>query len=143
MRKVLFATWLGAMAAFAAGPASANDELNKMAQDPKAWVMQAGDYANTRYSKLNQINASNVKKLQVAWTFSSALPAPAASAATTPRPVASSTLRIVSPPVCERRGSVERTTFQFCSSIFLPALELRNLPKSEAGLRRSETLRNF
>ncbi len=70
MRKVLFATWLGAMAAFAAGPASANDELNKMAQDPKAWVMPAGDYANTRYSKLNQINASNVGKLQVAWTFS-------------------------------------------------------------------------
>src|SRR5436853_3607813 len=70
MRKVLFATWLGAMAAFAAGPASANDELNKMAQDPKAWVMPTGDYANTRYSKLNQINASNVGKLQVAWTFS-------------------------------------------------------------------------
>src|ERR1700681_4527816 len=32
--------------------------------------MQQGDDANTRYSKLNQINASNVKKRQVAWTFS-------------------------------------------------------------------------
>ena len=32
--------------------------------------MPAGDYANTRYSKLNQIPASNVGKLQVAWTFS-------------------------------------------------------------------------
>ena len=32
--------------------------------------MPAGDYANTRYSKLNQINAANVGKLQVAWTFS-------------------------------------------------------------------------
>ena len=70
MRKVLFATWVGAMAAFAAGPAAANDELNKMAQNPKDWVMPAGDYANTRYSKLNQINAANVGKLQVAWTFS-------------------------------------------------------------------------
>lgn len=70
MRKVLFATWVGAMAAFAAGPATANDELNKMAQDPKGWVMPAGDYANTRYSKLNQITAANVGKLQVAWTFS-------------------------------------------------------------------------
>ena len=29
-----------------------------------------GDYANTRYSKLNQITAANVGKLQVAWTFS-------------------------------------------------------------------------
>src|SRR5882724_7103194 len=70
MRKVLFATWVGAMAAFAAGPAAANDELNKMAQNPKDWVMPAGDYANTRYSKLNQITAANVGKLQVAWTFS-------------------------------------------------------------------------
>jgi len=32
--------------------------------------MPAGDYANTRYSKLNQITAQNVGKLQVAWTFS-------------------------------------------------------------------------
>ena len=32
--------------------------------------MPAGDYANTRYSKLNQITAANVGKLQVAWTFS-------------------------------------------------------------------------
>src|SRR2546430_14994408 len=70
MRKVLFATCLGAIAAFAAGAANANDELNKMSQDPKAWVMPAGDYANTRYSKLNQISAANVGKLQVAWTFS-------------------------------------------------------------------------
>ncbi len=70
MRKVLYATGLGAMAAFAAGAANANEELSKMAQDPKGWVMPAGDYANTRYSKLNQINASNIGKLQVAWTFS-------------------------------------------------------------------------
>ena len=58
------------MAAFAAGGAYANDELIKMSQNPKDWVMPAGDYANTRYSKLNQINAANVGKLQVAWTFS-------------------------------------------------------------------------
>jgi lanthanide-dependent methanol dehydrogenase len=70
MRKVLFATCLGAMAVFAAGAANANEELSKMSQNPKDWVMPAGDYANTRYSKLNQINASNVGKLQVAWTFS-------------------------------------------------------------------------
>ncbi|WOH68556.1 lanthanide-dependent methanol dehydrogenase XoxF5 [Bradyrhizobium sp. BWA-3-5] len=70
MRKVLSATCLGAMAAFAAGAAYGNDELIKMSQNPKDWVQPAGDYANTRYSKLNQINASNVGKLQVAWTFS-------------------------------------------------------------------------
>ena len=70
MRKELFVTCFGVIAAFAAGAANANDELNKMAQNPKDWVMPAGDYANTRYSKLNQINAANVGKLQVAWTFS-------------------------------------------------------------------------
>ena len=32
--------------------------------------MPTGDYANTRYSKLNQINKDNVKNLQVKWTFS-------------------------------------------------------------------------
>ena len=32
--------------------------------------MPNGDYANTRYSELAQINKDNVKNLQVAWTFS-------------------------------------------------------------------------
>src|SRR6201981_7754 len=70
MRKLLLATCLGAVATFVAGAATANEELNKMSQDPKGWVMPTGDYANTRYSKLNQITAANVGKLQVAWTFS-------------------------------------------------------------------------
>lgn len=70
MRKVLSAACLGAMATFVVGVAYANEELIKMSQNPKDWVQPAGDYANTRYSKLNQINASNVGKLQVAWTFS-------------------------------------------------------------------------
>ncbi|MBR1120572.1 methanol/ethanol family PQQ-dependent dehydrogenase [Bradyrhizobium lablabi] len=70
MRNVLIASCLGSVAALAASGAVANDELIKMSQNPKDWVMPAGDYANTRYSKLNQINASNVGKLQVAWTFS-------------------------------------------------------------------------
>jgi lanthanide-dependent methanol dehydrogenase len=51
-------------------PVRADDALDKLAKDPKQWVMQQGDNANTRYSKLNQINATNAKKLQVAWTFS-------------------------------------------------------------------------
>ena len=51
-------------------PARADADLDARAKDPKQWVMQQGDDANTRYSKLNQITAANVKKLQVAWTFS-------------------------------------------------------------------------
>src|SRR5579871_5333438 len=70
MRKELLAALLASTAVFAASGASASDELVKMSQDAKQWVMPAGDYANTRYSKLNQINSSNVGKLQVAWTFS-------------------------------------------------------------------------
>ncbi len=70
MRKVLFATCLGATVAFGAGAANANEELIKMSQNPKDWVMPTGNYANHRYSQLKQITAANVGKLQVAWTFS-------------------------------------------------------------------------
>ena len=70
MRNVLFATSLVTVAAFAAGGANANEELIKMSQNPKDWVMPTGDYANTRFSKLDQITAANVGKLQAAWTFS-------------------------------------------------------------------------
>ncbi len=69
MRKQLLATGLGLMVMQM--PALRADEaLDKIAKDPKQWGMQQGDDANTRFSKLDQINASNVKKLQVAWTFS-------------------------------------------------------------------------
>jgi len=36
------------------------------------WRTYGGDLGNTRYSPLNQINASNFDKLQVAWRFSTA-----------------------------------------------------------------------
>ena len=38
------------------------------AQEPP--VLQTLDYANTRYSDLAQIDAGNVSRLKVAWTFS-------------------------------------------------------------------------
>src|ERR1035441_10300521 len=69
MRKVLLATGIS-LIAMQVLASRADEALEKLAKDPKQWVMQQGDDANTRYSKLNQINASNVKKLQVAWTFS-------------------------------------------------------------------------
>jgi glucose dehydrogenase len=50
--------------------AYANDELIKLSQDAKQWVMPAGNYAATRYSTRKQITATNVKDLKVAWTFS-------------------------------------------------------------------------
>ena len=52
------------------GVAAANADLEKQIADPKNHAMQAGDMYNQRYSKLTQINATNVGKMQVAWMFS-------------------------------------------------------------------------
>jgi PQQ-dependent dehydrogenase (methanol/ethanol family) len=68
MRYLLLTTCIGA--ALAASSASGNEQLQKMSQNPKDWVMPTGNYANTRYSGLKQITAANVGKLQAAWTFS-------------------------------------------------------------------------
>src|SRR5271169_3307719 len=71
MNKLIIATTsIFGLLALQGFSARADEALDKLAQDPKQWVMQQGDNANTRYSKLNQINSTNVKKLQVAWTFS-------------------------------------------------------------------------
>ena len=50
--------------------ANADPALQSMIDDPNQWVIQTGDYKNQRFSKLDQINASNVDQMQVAWTFS-------------------------------------------------------------------------
>ena len=50
--------------------AFANADVEKNIADSKNWAMQAGDMYNQRYSKLKQINKTNVAKMQVAWTFS-------------------------------------------------------------------------
>ena len=50
--------------------AQANEQLQKMSQDPNQWVMPGGDYSLTRNSKLDQINTQNAKDLRVAWTMS-------------------------------------------------------------------------
>ena len=41
--------------------------------DDFQWLRPAKDYASTRYSTLDQINSSNAKNLQVAFTFSTGL----------------------------------------------------------------------
>ena len=59
---------VGAVAAIR--PALANDELLKMQTDANQWVMPTGNYADQRYSTLDQINATNVGKLHPIWSFS-------------------------------------------------------------------------
>src|SRR5712691_13257545 len=58
-----------AVIAFAT-PAVANEDVLQQTRKPEQWVLQTGDYANQRYTKLDQINRDNVKNLKVAWTFS-------------------------------------------------------------------------
>jgi lanthanide-dependent methanol dehydrogenase len=70
MRGAFAAFCIGAAALLGANAAYANDDVLKVTKDPKNWALQTGDYANTRYSELSQVNAENVKNLKVAWTFS-------------------------------------------------------------------------
>src|SRR3990172_6956291 len=50
--------------------AMANEELMIMQKNAASWVLPNGDFANTRYSELAQINKDNGKGLRAAWTFS-------------------------------------------------------------------------
>ncbi len=61
---------IAAVAVVSASMVQANEEVTKLAANPANWAMPTGDYANTRYSKLNQITPDNVGDLKVAWTFS-------------------------------------------------------------------------
>src|SRR6185437_12033798 len=70
--------WTSSAIAQAPAPAAPSDHASYSsatanfdgAGKPGEWTSEARDYANTRYSPLNQINASNVATLKVAWSFS-------------------------------------------------------------------------
>jgi alcohol dehydrogenase (cytochrome c) len=51
------------------------ERLANPAGEPQNWLMYWGDYQSTHYSRLTQINAANVRRLQAAWTY----PMPGAS----------------------------------------------------------------
>ncbi len=69
-RSVLLRAAVLAAAAATSTSALADADLDSKIADSSNWAAQAGDYANHRYSELKQINASNVGKMQVAWTMS-------------------------------------------------------------------------
>ncbi len=56
---------LGAFAAWSLTPAHGQQGT----PTPGEWKVYGGDSGNTRYSPLDQINATNVKNLQVAWRW--------------------------------------------------------------------------
>jgi lanthanide-dependent methanol dehydrogenase len=70
MRKFLLMSCVGGAAILANCAAFANEQLIALSKDPKQWVMPTGDYANRRFSKLDQINTRNVNRLTPVWTFS-------------------------------------------------------------------------
>ncbi|MGR9052521.1 MAG: methanol/ethanol family PQQ-dependent dehydrogenase [Gammaproteobacteria bacterium] len=67
-------SWLIAstVAALLAVPtvSTANSEVERLTKNPANWATWGGNYHGTRYSELKQINTSNAKSLQPAWTFS-------------------------------------------------------------------------
>jgi PQQ-dependent dehydrogenase (methanol/ethanol family) len=54
----------------ATGSAPTGGQLSASAAIAGEWTMAPGDYANTRFSTLTDINASNVAQLREAWSFS-------------------------------------------------------------------------
>jgi len=70
MRKFLLMSCVAATALLANGASFANDELIALSKDSKQWALPTGDYANRRFSELDQINSDNVKNLVPVWSFS-------------------------------------------------------------------------
>lgn len=48
-----------------------SDRLLKTAREPQNWLTYSGNYAGWRYSTLDQINVSNISRLQAQWVFQS------------------------------------------------------------------------
>ncbi len=68
--KTLLAAGVFLSAGLLAGAAVAQDDLTGLQQNPANWASPGRTNDLQRYSPLDQINAQNVGKLQVAWTFS-------------------------------------------------------------------------
>jgi len=60
---------LAASLVAAALPAAANDELIRLSGQAGQWPMYSQNYANTRFSPLNQITAANVKNLKLVYSL--------------------------------------------------------------------------
>ncbi|OUR74586.1 methanol dehydrogenase [Methylophaga sp. 41_12_T18] len=67
MNKTLLSLFLAPLAVSSIAVA---DDLLDLQADAGQWVTAAGDYASTRYSKLTEINQTNIKDLKLVWSFS-------------------------------------------------------------------------
>jgi alcohol dehydrogenase (cytochrome c) len=46
-----------------------NDRLLHASEEPQNWLTYSGSYASQRYSQLHQVDAANVKNLELKWVF--------------------------------------------------------------------------
>jgi PQQ-dependent dehydrogenase (methanol/ethanol family) len=71
-RFTRYSSWVVLAGTLVAGAsvASAQQQLIEASKNPNQWVMPGRTYDLQRHSPLSQINASNVKNLRPAWTFS-------------------------------------------------------------------------
>jgi lanthanide-dependent methanol dehydrogenase len=67
MRRSILLAW--SLALLLPSAAYANDEIIRLSKDDGQWVTPSKNYSATRYSSLNQINATNVKRLKESWNF--------------------------------------------------------------------------
>ena len=70
MRSIGLATAAICLLSYTVPACAEGPSIVDVMKNPKALGSQRVDFANTGYSKLDQINSKNVKNLQVAWTFS-------------------------------------------------------------------------
>jgi glucose dehydrogenase len=54
----------------ASGSPPTGGQLSASSEITGEWIMAPGDYANTRFSTLTDINSANVGRLREAWSFS-------------------------------------------------------------------------
>src|SRR5512146_1636656 len=71
-RFTRFSSWAACTGLLIVGASAVNaqQDLVDASKNPGQWVMPGRTYDLQRHSPLSQITASNVKNLQVAWTFS-------------------------------------------------------------------------
>jgi len=69
-RPIAIGALVAGSLALCTATAVAQDQLADMTKDANQWVMTGRTYDLQRYSPLTQINATNVKNLHAAWSFS-------------------------------------------------------------------------
>ena len=62
MNKLLRNLVAASVASMLPAIASASSEVQSLTENPNNWAIWGGDYAGTRYSELDQINADNVRQ---------------------------------------------------------------------------------